>query len=299
MTKINELIRDNEEKLESLSSDAVTTLEVISNLTVSVSGFKSRWFTAIQKNQETKASLLGQINEAQTILDNYSQIALDNFTQFQEKFSQVDVQTETVMNHWQNQFLIMEQAQTVIEQTFKAQVNYCEEQINLSAQKRENLKENVNEQKNQILASLQVLYQLGETLQKQLNEKQEQHDNSYQELIRNLSISIENSLEDFQPLVVGTRREVDDLTSYLDDLKDDLEDLLFEQSNEQIFQETSQTLEAFQENINYLQEKSDNGFQTLEKYFIEGEEQIQFISETIKQISQTLTQCRDELNPIL
>jgi len=157
----------------------------------------------------------------------------------------------------------------------------------------------VKEHQSNSLTSLQGLYELAQSIQARLNEKQENYDNSYQQFLKNLRIDMDGTLEDFQPLVAEVKEEIEYLSIDLEEVSENLETFFSERTNDQLNAVLSQALASLEQNISQLQEKSDDGFQNLEQYLGQGEEQASSIEQSIKQINQTLAHCRDDLSSIL
>ncbi|GCL56143.1 hypothetical protein NIES3806_35020 [Microcystis aeruginosa NIES-3806] len=299
MTKINDLIKENEERVQILSTESNTTLGQIKGLRGSVADFKLRLMAVVQQSQEIGANLQEQINEAQVTLESYFQVTFDNLAHFQTQLAQVEQQAETVTNHWQNQILAIAQVQKILEQTFQQQILSFRGEIGLFTEKGQLLQDKVKEHQSNSLASLQGLYELAQSIQARLNEKQENYDNSYQQFLKNLRIDMDGTLEDFQPLVAEVKEEIEYLSIDLEEVSENLETFFSERTNDQLNAVLSQALASLEQNISQLQEKSDDGFQNLEQYLGQGEEQASSIEQSIKQINQTLAHCRDDLSSIL
>ncbi|PSF31698.1 hypothetical protein C7H19_22435 [Aphanothece hegewaldii CCALA 016] len=299
MININALIKDNEEKVQLLSADAESSLEEIKNMRESVSGFKSRLMAVVEETQETGAYLQQQISEAQNVLENYSQVALDNFLHFQEQLAQVEQQAETVTDHWENQLVTIEEAQITLESSFKQQIILLSEQFIQLTQKSQFLQDKVQEHHTTSLALIEEFYQVGQMTQNSLNEKQENQVNCCQQFMQNLRIDLQNPLEDFQLLIDESEREIEDLENDLNDINEKLEELILTKANDEMSQELKKAIAILEQSIINVQERLDDGFANLEHSMLQGEEQAEVLYLSLKQISQTLANCRDDLSPIL
>jgi len=295
MVKINELIEENKEKFQSLSSSTATALEYLNKLTDSVASFKSRWSLITQKNQKIRADLQEQITQIQLVLSNYSQEYEDNFHEFQNHLSQVNLQSEMVMDHWKNRLFVIRESHLLLEQTVQEQVDLLKNHISFSTEQIDSFKEELLERQSVVQNGFDLLINIGKVLQKSLNDNQKQHDLSYQELVHQLNQNFNKYFENIDSLISQVNKENENLVSHVDNFKEDLEETIFHRQCTPLSEEIENQLNQLQENWGNVYKKLQASYEILDNSLSKIEKKLEDLDNSTDTIEQSLTESLQNL----
>lgn len=295
---INDLLKENEERVQVLSTDAESALEEIKNLKGSVAGLKLRLMAVMETNRETGLGLQQAIAESGATLDSYFQATFENLNFFQERIDRADLEAEEVTNHWQEQLLTVGQTYQNLDRDFQQQIGSLKERMSSFHQRTRSVLDRLQVYRGDSLASLEGFYELGETLLERLKESRENQETTCQSFLEALDSSTRDCLENFQPFIEETTEETDRLLDDLDDRKENLENAI-ERADRRIEREISETIASLEQSASALQEKADREFQRIEESLSRGEEKARSMQDDIVEIARDLVNCRDDLSPLL
>lgn len=295
---INDLLKENEERLQLLSTDAESSIEEIKNLKGSVAQLKIRLMAVMETNQETGLRLQEAIAEVGETLDSYFQATFENINFFQERIDQADLEAEGVTNHWQEQLLTVGQTYQNLDRDFQQQIGSLKERVGSFDRQTDSVLDHLQGYHSDSLASLEGFYELGEMILARLQESRENQENTCQSFLKALDASTRDCLENFQPLIEETTEETERLLDDLDHCQENLENVV-ERADRRIEQEISETIVSLEQSASALQEKADSEFQRIEESLCRGEEKARSTQEDIIKIAQDLGNYRDDLSPLL
>lgn len=295
---INDLLKENEERVQLLSTDAESALEEIKNLKESAARLKIRLMAVMETNQETALGLQQTIAEAGETLDSYFQATFENINFFQERIDRADLEAEEVTNHWQEQLLTVGQTYQNLDRNFQQQIGSLKERVSSFHQRTRSVLDRLQVYRGDSLASLEGFYELGETIRERLNESREKQENTGQSFLDALDSSTRDCLENFQPFLEETTEETERLIEDLDDCQENLENVI-ERADRRIEREISETIASLEQSASALQEKADHEFGRIEESLSRGEEKARSMQDDIVEIARDLANCRDDLGPLL